>query len=62
MLWMRWMVRAARWAHHPPPMWKVLVVLAVIAFCVGIVALDKAGLWPAWLHVNSGPRMRMRLP
>jgi len=61
MLWMRWMARAAQWAHHPPPMGKVVVVLVAIAICVVIVAVDKAGLWPAWLHVNSGTGTRFHL-
>lgn len=49
----RWMLRAKRWAQHPPPMSRVLLVLGAIAACLALVAVEAMGLWPDWLAVNS---------
>ncbi len=61
MLGLQWLARMAHWAHHPPSMRRVVVVLVAIALCAVLVAVDKAGLWPAWLHVNTGTGTRIRL-
>ncbi|VDC31970.1 hypothetical protein [Pseudogemmobacter humi] len=52
---MRWLLRAKRWAAHPPPMRRVLLVLGVIAACLALAAFEWIWGWPAWLTVN---RMR----
>ncbi|WP_045390639.1 hypothetical protein [Falsirhodobacter sp. alg1] len=55
-----WFVRMARWARHPPPMWKVLLVFGVIAACGAMVLFERQVGWPDWLTVNSGGSMRIR--
>ncbi|MEM6276572.1 MAG: hypothetical protein AAF714_06445 [Pseudomonadota bacterium] len=32
-----WMIRMARMARRPPPLWKVLLVLGVVAFAALII-------------------------
>ena len=49
----RWLLHAKRWARHPPPMSRVLLVLGVIAACLALVAVEAMGFWPDWLAVNS---------
>ncbi|MGA0538969.1 hypothetical protein [Neotabrizicola sp. VNH66] len=49
----RWLLRAKRWAQHPPSMRQVLLVLGVIAACLLLVAVEAMGLWPDALSVNS---------
>lgn len=54
---MMWLMRASRWARHPPSAGRVVLVLAVIALAVLIVALDRTGAWPDWARME-----RMRRP
>lgn len=49
----RWLLRAKRWAQHPPSLGRVLLVLGVIAACLALVGVEALGLWPDWLSVNS---------
>lgn len=54
---MLWLMRASRWARRPPGARRVVLVLAVIAFAVLIVMLDRGGAWPDWARME-----RMRRP
>lgn len=56
---MMWLMRASRWARHPPSPRRVALVLVVVAIAVVIVALDKTGYWPDWARLD---RMHRRLP
>ncbi len=56
---MLWLMRASRWARHPPSAGRVKLVLAVIAVAVAIVVLDKTGYWPDWARMD---RMRRTVP
>jgi hypothetical protein len=49
---MIWLLRMARWARHPPPLWKVKLVFAVIALCVAIFGIEYFWGWPDFLTVN----------
>ncbi len=50
----RWLLRAARWARHPPSARRVYLVLAVVALCLVLYAIDQLFGWPAWLTPNRG--------
>ncbi|MFO1173841.1 MAG: hypothetical protein U1E48_01345 [Paracoccaceae bacterium] len=54
----RWLLRMAQWAHHPPPLWRVLLWAAVIALCLAVFGIEKAGYWPDWMTVNSRAKVR----
>lgn len=54
MNYLSWLIRARRWAQHPPSGQQVLVVLGVIGFCLLIVGVEKFVGWPDWLTVNRG--------
>lgn len=49
----RWLLRAKRWAQHPPSLRQVLLVLGVIAVCLVLVGIEALGLWPEGLAVHS---------
>lgn len=49
----RWMIRAKRWAQNPPSPTRVKLVFGVIGLCLLIVAYERAFGWPAWLAVDS---------
>jgi hypothetical protein len=59
---LRWLVRAARWAHKPPSWGRVKLVFAVIAICLALVAVERFIGWPDWATLNtprgSGVRLR----
>lgn len=52
-----WMMRMARWARNPPPIWKVRLVVGVIAACLALVAVELLLGWPEWATVD-----RLRVP
>lgn len=55
---MNFMLRAVRWARNPPSWQRVRALLAVIAFCVAVFALEHFWGWPEWLKVNGTPKLR----
>lgn len=46
---MRWLIRMSQWARNPPPLWKVLLVAAVVGICLVIAGIEWLGFWPDWL-------------
>ncbi|NCO88027.1 MAG: hypothetical protein GW886_15485 [Rhodobacterales bacterium] len=44
-----WLTRAKRWAQHPPSAGRVVLVLAVVAFCLALYGWERAFGWPDWL-------------
>jgi len=53
---LRHLWRMARWARHPPSEGQVKLVLAVIAVCVAIVAVEWLVGFPDWLVPQRLPR------
>lgn len=51
-----WLFRAKRWAQNPPSASRVKFVLAIIALCLTIAAIEQFIGWPDWLTTNSGHR------
>ena len=50
------LIKMAMWARNPPPVWKVVLVLGVIAACFVLVGFEKLVGWPDWLTVNGKAR------
>lgn len=50
---MIWLLRAKRWAQNPPSARQVMLVLAVIAACLALFAVERFIGWPDWLTVNK---------
>ena len=55
MMGFHWLLRAARWARHPPPLSRVLLVLGVIAVCAALWGAERAGILPDWLQSERLP-------
>lgn len=53
---MRWLLRMARWARHPPSPDRVKLVVGVIVLCLAIGAIEWVWGWPDWLTVQKIPR------
>jgi len=49
---LHWLLRAKRWATHPPPMSRVILVVAIIAFCVALVAVERTVGLPDWMSAE----------
>ncbi|MDX5351013.1 MAG: hypothetical protein LPJ95_09965 [Paracoccaceae bacterium] len=47
-----WLMRAKRWAQHPPSAGQVKLVFAVIAACLMIAGYEWYFGWPDWLTVD----------
>ena len=52
-------LRMTRWARNPPSAKRVMFVLAVIAICLGLYAIERLVGWPDWLTPNRVPRGRI---
>lgn len=49
---MIWLLRMAQWVRHPPSLSRVILVLVVVAACLGLYAIDYLGLVPKDWAVN----------
>ena len=50
---MIWFLRMARWARNPPSTQQVVLVIAVIALCLGLYAVERWIGWPDALTVEK---------
>ena len=57
-----WFLRMARWARRPPSAAHVRLVLAVLALCAAIVAVEHVWGWPEALTLEGGARLRVPRP
>jgi hypothetical protein len=48
----RLLLRAKRLAQHPPPMWKIKLVIGIIALLVTIAAIERFVGWPDWMTLE----------
>lgn len=55
-----WLIRMSHWLRHPPSPKRVRLVLAVVAICLTIVALEHFGLWPASWTLSRRPGIPLR--
>ncbi|MDF1718430.1 MAG: hypothetical protein P1U75_17425 [Antarcticimicrobium sp.] len=54
-----WLLRMRRWVQHPPSWGRVKLVLAVVAICLALYAIERWIGWPDALNLQpGGPRMR----
>lgn len=51
-----WFLRMKRWVQNPPPMKRVIFVLAIIAVCLVLVLIEHLFGWPDALSVNPARR------
>jgi hypothetical protein len=56
---MKWFIRMARWARHPPSPERVKLVFAVIVVCGLIYGIEQIWGWPDWLTPNSTGKVRL---
>ena len=56
---MRWLIRMARWARHPPSPGRVKLVFVVIGLSLAIYGFERIWGWPDWLTPDAG---KLRLP
>lgn len=49
-----WLLRMYRWARNPPSEKTVKFVLAIVAFCLLLLAIELIWGWPDALTPNSG--------
>ena len=47
-----WLLRAKRWAQHPPSRSRVMLGLAVAAICLALVGIERTVGWPEALTVE----------
>jgi hypothetical protein len=48
-----WLLRMAQWARNPPSPKRVKLVLAVIACCIAIYAIETWVGWPDWMSLEA---------
>lgn len=54
-----WLLRMQRWVRRPPSERAVRFVLAILAICAALFAVELIWGWPEALTPNSGGRGRM---
>ncbi len=54
-----WFLRMAKWARKPPSEARVKLVLAIIALCLLLFAIEWMFGWPEWLTPNRVPKGRI---
>ena len=52
----RWLFRMARWAHRPPGMRRVLLVLGIVMLCLAILGIERFIGWPDWMTIEPAGR------
>ena len=52
----RWLFRMAKWAHRPPSMARVILVLSIVAVCLLVFAIEYFFGWPEWMTIEPGAR------
>lgn len=52
---MIWFLRMARWARNPPSQRRVILVLAVIALCLALFAIER---WIGWPEALTAEKLR----
>lgn len=53
---LHWLLRMARWARNPPTMAQLKFVLAILAICFALLAVEMLFGWPDWLTPNTTGR------
>ena len=53
-----WLLRMVRWVRNPPSAGRVRLVLAVVALCLALYAIER---WVGWPEALTGDRLRAPL-
>ena len=48
-----WLLRMSRWARNPPSAARVKLVLAIVALCLALYAVERWVGWPEALSVDK---------
>lgn len=59
MMGLHWLLRMRHWAQHPPPLRRVLFVLAIVLACLALAGIELVWGWPDWLTPPGGGGGRM---
>ena len=59
---LNWLIRASRWARHPPSAKRIRLVLAVVGISLALVGLEHFGLWPDWATMDRPRGMHLHRP
>lgn len=51
-----WLLRMKRWAQHPPPKSRVILVICVVILCLILYGIDHYFGWPEALTPAGGSR------
>lgn len=54
-----WLVRAKRWAKHPPSTKRIKLVFGVILLCVALVGIEKFIGVPTWMQLDPKAHKRV---
>lgn len=54
-----WLLRASKWARHPPSARMVRLVLLIVAGGAAIALLQWLGWWPDWATLEEGRAPRI---
>lgn len=54
----RLLIRLAQWFRHPPSPARIKLILAVVAICLILVAIEKFVGWPDWATAERVPIRR----
>ncbi len=52
----RFLLRAKRLAQHPPPLWKVKLVIGVIVVLFAVAGIERFVGWPDWMSLEPAGR------
>jgi hypothetical protein len=51
-----WLIRAKRWAQHPPSVTRIKLVFGVILVCLILVGIEKTIGVPDWMQLERTGR------
>ncbi|MEM5468029.1 hypothetical protein [Celeribacter marinus] len=50
---MLWLIRAKAWAKRPPSTKRIIFVFGIVAACVVLYLIERAGLLPEWMQLEA---------
>lgn len=56
----RWLLLMSRWAKRPPSTQRVILVFSIIAICLALYGLERAGALPDWMLMDPAKHRGLR--